>query len=211
MNERKKIFASALPWIFLITMYLAAVLFQLIYGKQLINSDLSAEMLLANELNKSKEFIISKNWYYSTELRVLYQQLTLQLGLALFPHNWHLARTASQAIILALHVICYLFLMHECKLKKLGVYSAAILTCPFGFWYMWYGTWGTIYLPYMILICLDLALIFHIVRKENSMALSLLLLFLSFAEGLGGVRMLMNFYVPMIAASLVIIFWSIVK
>lgn len=168
---------------------------------------MSAEIILANELNESGSFVISKNWYYSTELRVLYQQLTLQLGLLIFPHDWNLARTVSQAVMLALHAACYLFLAYECDLKKTGVYSAAILMCPFGFWYMWYGTYNGAYLTPMILVSFDLAMILHIAKKEKyRWGCLILLLFLSFLEGLNGVRMVMNFYVPMVAAAVVIVF-----
>ena len=212
-NElNKEHFVTLLPWICLVAAYLAAVLFQLIFGEQLLNSDMSGEIILANKLNEGDGFVLSRSWYYSTELRVLYQHLTLQLGLLIFPHNWHLARTISQAIMLAIYAACYLFLAHECNLKKIGVISAAILMCPFGFWYMWYGTYNGAYLTPMLFVCFDLAMILHISKNEkHRLFFIVLLLILSFMEGLNGVRMLMNFYVPMTVAAVIIIFICIQK
>ena len=46
------------------------------YGAQWLDSDDSAEMILA-ELLSREGGILSKNWYYSTELRVLNTQLVM--------------------------------------------------------------------------------------------------------------------------------------
>lgn len=193
--------AAVLPWFCLAAAYLAAVLFHLIYGKQLLNSDMSAEILLAKQLLEKGEFVLSSDWYYSTEIWVLNRHLTLCLGLLLFPHNWHFARTFSQAIMLAMHAGSYLFLTHECGLKRIGVYSAAILMCPFGFWYMWYGTYNGSYLSFMIFVSVGLALALHFARKGKHSGVCLfLMLLLAFLQGLSGVRMLMNLYIPLLAA-----------
>ena len=50
--------------------YLADVLYIWFHGNNVMNSDLAAELILAKELNREGT-LLSTNWYYSSELRVL--------------------------------------------------------------------------------------------------------------------------------------------
>ncbi len=199
-------FSNIFPWICLCITFLAAVLFQIKYGKSFINSDLSAEMLLAKELNDSHSLLFAKNWFYSTELRVLYQHIPLRLGLLLFPDNWYFARVLGQAIMLALHAASFIYLMSATGHKKAGIYGAAALMCPFGFWYLFHGIFGGQYLTHMILISVSIGLILKITNESSKSKLIIkfiLLFILALLQGLGGVRMLMNLYVPLLLAVII--------
>ena len=66
----------------------------------MVDSDMASEMMLSNFLNQEGR-IISKIWYYSTELRVVGVQWVYRFTLLLFPNDWHMARTVGMAIMLA--------------------------------------------------------------------------------------------------------------
>ena len=70
---KKQGFWGLFPWFWLGFAYLWQLRFQILYGKAILDSDLAAEMVLANLLNKEHS-VISKEWYYSTELRVFESQ-----------------------------------------------------------------------------------------------------------------------------------------
>ena len=85
---------QALPWLWMAAAYLFDLWYQLVPGKWIVDSDLASEMILSDLLNKEGS-IISHNWFYSTELKVVNLQWFYRLGLLLFPDDWHLrARSA---------------------------------------------------------------------------------------------------------------------
>ena len=101
---------QALPWLWMAAAYLFDLWYQLVPGKWIVDSDLASEMILSDLLNKEGT-IISHNWFYSTELKVVNLQWFYRLGLLIFPNDWHLARTFGMAITLALFLLIYLFLI----------------------------------------------------------------------------------------------------
>lgn len=99
---------QALPWLWMAAAYLFDLWYQLVPGKWIVDSDLASEMILSDLLNKEGT-IISHNWFYSTELKVVNLQWFYRLGLLIFPNDWHLARTFGMAITLALFAAAMLF------------------------------------------------------------------------------------------------------
>ncbi len=204
LNSKNRDWISLLsklfPWVLLGTTYLFAVLFQAKYGDDLLNSDMAAEMILANELNKSKALFLTKDWFYPSELRVLYQHIPLRIGLLLFPENWHLARVFGQSIMLALHAGSFIYLMSVLGHRKAGIYGAAALMCPMGFWYLFHGIYTGAYLTHMIMMSATIGLLIDLAVSESPkkrLVLGVILAILCFFQGLNGIRMLMNLYVPL--------------
>ena len=70
------------------------------YGAYL-DSDMASELALASHLAKSHR-LISTDWVYSTEVRLLSTQLVFTPLMAMFPHNWQLVRTLGDLILLAI-------------------------------------------------------------------------------------------------------------
>ena len=75
-----------LPVILLLAEILMMMLVSYKYGSLHLTADDSAEMILAEQLSRESE-ILSPNWYYSTELRVLNTQIVMSL-LFRFSHDW---------------------------------------------------------------------------------------------------------------------------
>ena len=79
-----------------------------------LDSDMSSELMLA-ELLSREGGIISKNWYYSTELRVLNTQLVFAPLFLLFD-NWHAVRVLGTLILWGI-----LLASHWWMMKGLGL------------------------------------------------------------------------------------------
>ena len=149
---------TVLPWLWLLGAWVFGVVFMLLYGRSLLDSDMASEMVLAAQLNREGG-ILSANWYYSTELRVFCQQLLFKLGLWAFPHNWHAARTLAQAILSALTAVSALYFFYGASLRKSAPWLAGALLCPFGFWQLFHCVFGGFYFVHMIFVMLSMGLV----------------------------------------------------
>lgn len=205
-----RLFWAVIPWVWLLGAWLFGVFFMVAYGRSLLDSDMASEMVLAAQLNKEGGFL-STAWYYSTELRVFCEQLLFKLGLWVFPHNWHAARTLAQAILSALAAASGLYFLYGTGLRKSVPWLAGAMLCPFGFWQLFHCVFGGFYYVHMIFVMLSMGLVLRITARLNSSRRTgvriALLAILSFAAGLNGIRILMNLYVPLVAAALVLLAW----
>ncbi len=217
-HMKKMIYAckKVCPWVLFFTVYMIDIIFIILKGRASLDSDMASEMILADMLNREGG-LVSNNWYYSTELHIFTQQPFLQLGLLLFPKDWNIARAVGMAIMLGLVAGAYLFFayaMHE-KISRGACFAAAVI-CPIGFWYMNLVTFGGYYLPYLILILSGAALILLFCHEGEATPLRrscwfVLLNLVAFCGGLSGVRYLINFYVPLAVAALLILAYRIHK
>lgn len=198
-----------LPWILLIFVYLSTFLFIYFKCRGYIDSDIASEMILANKLNKEGS-ILSKNWFYSTELRVLYLQVIYRLTLLIFPNNWYLAMVLGNAILVLILILVFLFLCNKngLNLKDKGLVGVICLACPFSIWYFWYGAFGGAYLPHMIITLTSLALFVHSSKNNIYICLNVMLAFIS---GIGGVKNIMGIYIPLVFALFILLIYKIHK
>ncbi len=190
-----------LPWLLLAAGFAVTIGFYALYGERLMDSDQASELILANLLN-SEGGILSENWYYSTELRVLNSQLVYRLGLTLFS-NWHYAATFSLALMLLILICSYLFLAKIVGSFRTGLWTAAILTLPFSRQYADYFLFGGYYIPHLAISFTCVGLMLHLSSKWSLLppwrriSEILLLAALCTASGLGGIRALVICFVPM--------------
>lgn len=206
--------AKCLSWLWLIMGYLLDIWYQLVPGKWIIDSDLAAEMILANMLNQERT-IISENWFYSTELRVFNLQWFYRIGLLIFPDNWNYARTFAMAVFLLLVVAVWLFFMKACNAGRYGVWIAAFAIWPFGFWYHFLATYGGYYFVFHIFLLAVFGIIVLLSSRECIKSKKILLILLgcalSLASGLNGPRLAMIFFAPMCLAVVAAILLDIRK
>lgn len=200
--------------ILFVFMYFSVLRFILSTGISLLNSDASAEMILANQLNNEGAFLTSRNWFYSSELRVLNTELIYRIGLAVFPNNWHWARLLSDAIFLLILAGCMIWLMCVTGHRNYAFWVANAVIAPIGCWYGWNVIFSSFYVPHIAISAISLALMCEIVKNKNTshnlkknICLFLLLL-LGFMAGLGGVRQLMICYAPLFAVGIIIVWIS---
>ena len=157
---------QSLPWLWMAAAYLTDLWYQLVPGRWIVDSDLASEMILADLLNREGS-VISHNWFYSTELKVVNLQWFYRLGLLLFPDDWHLARTFGMAIALALYAAAMLFFVKCAGLGRPGLWMVGTLLWPFGQHYLVYAIYGGYYLVYTFFYMLVLALVLRSLTADK--------------------------------------------
>lgn len=203
MNMVKKILQNKyIPWIVLGLEYFFIILLNYYVQWRCLDSDMASEMVLANLLNKEGA-IISKNWYYSTEVRVFCEQIWFQFGLLLFPNNWRIARLIGHSINLALLIGSFIFLLYSTSIKEKGLWIAMVLLMPFDFWYLFYITFSGFYICHTIALFVMLGLLLRYINNNRKVYLLLLFIF-GIIFGLNGIKVLMYFTVPCLLTLIII-------
>lgn len=168
-----------------------------------LNSDDSSELTLGKLLSDEGTFI-SKNWYYSTELRVVNTNLIYPLAFKL-TDSWHRARMITTGIFYILLLFGFYSLSRAFQFKKHFALFASFLYIPFSYIYFEYILKGLHYLPYVLISFAMLCMAEFYATKTGERA-NLILIFsviFSLLVGLGGARQLFNLYIPLLFASLI--------
>ncbi|WP_026503662.1 hypothetical protein [Butyrivibrio sp. NC3005] len=198
----------------LATMFLIAGLIYDMYlyispGKWFVDSDMASEMMLAKKLN-DEGGILSKTWYYSTELRVFCQQWFLRIGIYVYPGNWHRARLIGGFLMILVAVLSayFFFKMAGCS-KEGAMFGAGIMAWPFGREYYFYAIWGLYYLSHIILAVILVLMFLWCLKnfdaKDRKLKV-LLCLIASFLCGLNGIRLVYSTFIPLVLACLIVVF-----
>ncbi|MCR5249867.1 MAG: hypothetical protein K6E50_04610 [Lachnospiraceae bacterium] len=188
---------SALPWLVFIALAGGWILFYLLRVERLLDADMSSEMVLSSILAKQHR-IITPDWKYSTEIRVLNNQIFFSLFLAL-TKSWRISRLLSGVVLLALYAASYYYLCARAGLKKAFPYTAVLLFLPFSADYAYIVLYGLYYIPHIAISFATAALILHFEQASSArtkMITGALLLLLSVAAGLGGPRQIVICYLP---------------
>ena len=193
-----------LAWTIAAAWYIADVLYIWFNGNNLLNSDVAAELILAKELNKEGT-LLSTNWYYSTELRVINTQLAYKLGFALFPDHWHAARTVAVAILLLVLILVAIYFSKAISYPLAGPILSVVMLAPYSCWYGWNVVFNSYYVPHIALTFLALTLFLRTLQtKGRRRAVCIVLsVALAFTASLGGVRQPMICYSPLLLAVVV--------
>lgn len=193
--KNKRSFLDALPYLTLAAALIWAVGLYAAYGRHNLDSDMSSEMVLAQLLNEEGK-LITENWYYSTELRVVSPVPVYQLGLLLFD-SWHAARTFSVAVLLAGAAASFLYLARGAGMREGAVYAAAAIILPVSEAYAFLFTYGGFYTVYFMLACWMSGLVLRLGMPGRRVFRLVLLFLLGIWGGLAGVRMLMICGLPL--------------
>ena len=192
-----------LPWLMLAFFCAASVAFYARVGLHNLSADLASDMLLAYMQNEEGT-LVSSEFLYSTEMRIVGPVHAHQLGLLLFD-SWHAARTFSVALLLAAVIGAYLFMARQAGAWKSAPYVAAILALPHNANYAYISLYGGCYAEHVALAFLTVGLVCRYGKRGFGRAKRTLALLavLSLWGGLNGVRMLMMLSVPLFAAALI--------
>ena len=102
---------KSIPWLALACAFLLSVTFFACFGSHNLDADMSSELVLAQLQNEEKT-LMSDQWRYSTELRLVSAVPLYQLGLFLF-ESWHAARTFAVAVLMLGVVASFLFMAKQ--------------------------------------------------------------------------------------------------
>jgi len=201
-NNKNTVFALLL----FLVVFVTIVFSQYRMGTSYVDSDMAAEMVLAEQLN-DEGVLLSRNWYYSTEIRIIGEPTLLALTQKIFPNNWHAARVLAKAITMLIFAATVIYLCKVIGLGQYGLWAATMLICPFGFWHAFHSVFGPFYMTHMIYVNIILALIIDIANHDrNKKVLWVFLVLCSFVAGLGGIRILLMLIVPELVA--VAVLWT---
>lgn len=201
MSKAKRLGVALSALVFLACMAVS-VGFYAAYGQHNLDSDISSEFVLAQLLNEEGR-LMTDNWFYSSELRVVSPVPVYQLALRLFD-RWHVARTVSIAVLLLGVAASLLYLARGvgCSLSA-ALLCAAALVLPVTLQQSFTLIYGGFYTVWVMLTFLELGLVLRMDRKR--LREPILLAVLGFAGGLSGVRMLMLCAAPLLAACLTVL------
>lgn len=191
------------PAILFLLSFAASVLTTYYVTKNILDSDASSELVLSHYLAHSSDFILSKDWFYSTELRVLNTQLIYSVFFRFFS-DWSFVRFCSAMTMQALLLISCGYLLHEAGFgRKAFFLSGSLLLLPVSVAYGRIVLYHCYYMPHIILSFFLIGLTLGFAKSVNwkswkvYIRLTLLILF-SFIGGLGGVRQLMITHAPLL-------------
>ncbi len=194
--------AFSIAW--LVVWYLAACLFVAKYASNFIDADMSSELVLARLL-ADEGSLISKNWFYSTELRVLNTQLVF-MPLFLVFDNWHTVRVLGTVILLTIMVISSLYCARGMKLSwNISLICAGVLLLPISESYAYAVLKGTYYIPHICVSFFLFGLYARYAESDSSKKRWIMLavaLILAFVSGLGGIRQVFVFTFPAALAAI---------
>ena len=205
MNNRSMIdiIKKYAPWVCLLSGYTMTVLTFAFSGGSFLIGDDCSEWVLASHLNKTGRFI-SRDWFYGTELHVFFSQILNRFLIHWFS-DWHVARTISVAVFIALFVIVFLLICKELDLGNSGVWMAAVMTFPFsseyGYFILLSGFYSFYYLITLIIVYLHLLLLRRSYRLFWPVAAACCIL--AFLSGLNGVRFLIILYFPLVLTAVI--------
>lgn len=198
INSRQSVNKAVLAIFILSEICLINFLRRFVYLQ--LTSDDASEMVLANLLAQQNA-VISKEWYYSTEIRFFNTNLIYSLCFKLFSgKNWHFIRLASMS---AMHLIMIFSIWYLCKRmyhsESFSLAALAIMM-PMSKEYYQITLKGAYYIPHITISFLGIALLMGVMdlkglKRYTSLLLSILLAFLSC---IGGARQFIVLYLPLL-------------
>jgi len=173
------------------------------YGAQWLNSDHSSEMVLGKLLADENTFV-SRNWHYSTEIRLLYQTIFIMPLFKIIGHyeNWALIRAFAILLNNLVLIFSYLFMAKQMKIQTKWICITCIfLIMPVSTVYWDIVTFGGFYILFIaqFFCCLGLfiKLSSKMGTKETTLIDFILFTVLSFILGIQGIRSLFCFHIPL--------------
>lgn len=160
----------------------------------LIDSDMSSELVLSRLLADENR-ILTPNWYYSTELRVLNTQLIYSAFFRVF-HDWTVIRTASVMVMYTILLISIYYFMKQYNCSEYFCVAGIILLLPFSDIYFTTVLCGAYYIPHIVISLLTFAIFQHYVNTGKGWLIMMQGL-LALMAGLGGIREIVILYFPL--------------
>ena len=187
--------------------------FSYFYGWQWLDSDHSSEMVLG-KLLADENTLVSASWFYSTEIRLVYQTIfTIPLFKLLGSfENWALIRSINIFLNNLVLIFSYLFMMKQFKVKFNWILISAfflIIPLSYDFWnYVLFGGYYTFFITQLFIILgLFTKLVHNAEGREKPNLITVSFLFfslLSLILGLQSIRSLLNIHIPLALASVYI-------
>lgn len=198
---RRRIFYIPLGLAFFVLCFL-----NIFYHDQWLDSDMAAEMIFSRLLAKEGHILATRNWYYSTEFRVLYTQV-IMTPLFYLTNSWHFIRAITNIVTYVLMLISYFYMMRPLKVDKRWVaLTGTILLLPFSETMMTHMQMGNTYMPHVIIAFLYFGMFLRLAegkkyRRWRKIEIMLFYVLLAIVCGISGVRYLLAMQCPLVLAA----------
>ncbi len=209
MRETKKTkwqLAELVPYILLGLVLLVLLFLNICFQDHWLDSDMAAEMMFSKLLAQQGRLIATRDWYYSTEFRVLYTQLVMA-PLFRVLGDWHVIRTITNLVFYALVLVSYFYFMKPLKVSRpLTVLTSVILLLPFSETMMTHFQMGNTYPSHVVIIFFFFGMYLRLVHNRQLSLVQKWVLtgcygVLAFICGLSGVRYLLALQTPLMLAA----------
>ena len=205
IGKQKISLFQIISYLLLIVCLLGTINYVRLKKNNTLSSDESSEVLLGSILAEENS-ILSRNWHYSTELRVLSPNIIYSFFFH-FTDSWHLVRVLSSACMYIILLAVYWALSRVCHFSKFFPLTAAVFFIPFSNDYYQFTLMGGQYFPVIVITLFTLVIAEFYLELTGWKAKALLLFSFLFAiiVGLGGQRQLFFTYIPLFAASAIML------
>lgn len=193
---------------------LCLVLFCMIKPDNLMHSDTTAEVILSKLLSDENR-LISKNWFYSTEIRIVYSHLLMMPLFKIFD-SYRLVKFISVFIFYGLMLFSYVFVCKRFEIKKQWyLVGLALFFSPLSNEYLDMMFIGCFYSSQTICtyVVLGVVVAWFLRDKTGTKPAEHRFLFsfiaahiFAFVLGLSGLRYLASLFLPMMLAVMWILF-----
>lgn len=168
-----------------------------------LDSDASSEMVLAQHWIDTGN-ILSDDWIYGSEIRLLHMQLIYAPLLLIFD-SWQTVRFLGAVIMQGIYLASYCYLLRQAGFGKKQFYlGGTLLLLPVSVVYGRFILYHNHYLPNITVSFFLVGMVLGFAREGNPRTLSFwlraaALLLVSFLGGLNSVRQLMITHAPLVA------------
>ena len=164
-SQYKKIFLTV-SWIFLVVVFAALIVYLSVHVVDLLDSDMSSEMVLAKELARSGK-LFTDAWHYSTEIRVINTQLFYGVFF-LFLNDWQLVRILGTVLLYLALLGSYYFFCKKLRIELFFPGTAAIMLLPLSSPYFYIFLYGAYYIPRISMMFLLLGVLISAGKESTS-------------------------------------------
>lgn len=193
--------------------FLLLLFLNIFYGDHWLDSDMAAEMIFSKQIAQEGGYFTTKNWYYSTEFRLLYTQLFMVPLFHIF-EDWHVIRAITNVLTYILMLGSYYYFMKPLKVSKTKVVlSSVILLLPFSETFVTHMQMGNTYMPHVIIVFFCFGMFLRLVQQAKLLEKKKIVLLaaytlLSIACGMSGVRYMLALQVPLVLTAVYYVFCS---
>lgn len=194
--------ARIVSWLLFICCFAGSCLFLVQNVEHFINSDMASDMILA-ELLAEEGTLLSKNWYYSTELFVIHAYLLFMPLMHVF-EDWYLIRVVASILWYVVMLASAYYVCRQAKMSYAFPLVGILCMVPLNQPYFDNVLIGIHYIAYLSssLTLFGMSLQFiHACRNRTRYLLAVLGGILAFAVGIGGMRLMLTFGLPSVFAA----------
>lgn len=169
-------------------------------AKNYLDSDIASELIVA-KLCAEENVIMTKSWYYATEIRLL----NMNLPMTLFFHfisDYTFVRILSSMVMHALVLHSFFYCCGKAGLKRSGYLFASLLILPFSSVLFEYELTGLFYCVYIIVVFYSIGWVIALndsnTDKKKKTLIWILYLVVAALIGATTIRELLVLYYPLV-------------